>query len=89
MAPPFLTSALDGSEWPASRPGHFILGEIAHIILWIRGWVGPRIDLDDVKQRETSSLCRESNTGIPVRSLAMPNELSRFPLSLYNQMKVL
>jgi hypothetical protein len=23
VTPPFLTSALDGSEWPASRPGHF------------------------------------------------------------------
>jgi hypothetical protein len=25
----FLTSALDGSEWPASRPGRFIAGEIS------------------------------------------------------------
>jgi hypothetical protein len=27
IAPPFLTSALDGGEWPASHPGHFTPGE--------------------------------------------------------------
>jgi hypothetical protein len=29
IAPPFLTSALDGGEWSASRPGRFTVGEIA------------------------------------------------------------
>jgi hypothetical protein len=27
VAPPFLTSPLDGGEWSASRPGHFNLGK--------------------------------------------------------------
>jgi hypothetical protein len=27
IAPPFLTSAIDGGEWSASRPCHFIPGE--------------------------------------------------------------
>jgi hypothetical protein len=29
ITPPFLTSALDGGEWSASRPGRFTPGEIA------------------------------------------------------------
>jgi hypothetical protein len=37
----FLTLALDGGEWSASHFGHFILGERAPGIHWIRGWVGP------------------------------------------------
>jgi hypothetical protein len=37
----FLTSALAGSEWLASRPGRFTPG--TH---WIGGWVGPRAGLD-------------------------------------------
>jgi hypothetical protein len=27
MAPPFLTSALDGAKWSGSRPGRFTSGE--------------------------------------------------------------
>jgi hypothetical protein len=42
----FLTSALVGGEWSASRPGRFALG--TH---WIGGWVGPRTGLDDVQRR--------------------------------------
>jgi hypothetical protein len=30
----FLTLALDGHEWSASCPGHFISGEGAHGIYW-------------------------------------------------------
>jgi hypothetical protein len=37
-----LTSALNGDEWSASRPGHFITGESVPGTHWIRGWVGPR-----------------------------------------------
>jgi hypothetical protein len=29
IAPPFLISALDGREWPASRPGRIASGETA------------------------------------------------------------
>jgi hypothetical protein len=34
-----LTSALDGSEWSGSRPGHFTPGEKAAGNHWIGGWV--------------------------------------------------
>jgi len=43
-----LTSALDGGEWSASRPGRFTLKERAPGIHWIGGWVGPRAVLDAV-----------------------------------------
>jgi hypothetical protein len=46
IAPQFLTSALDGGEWSASRPGRFTPGERAHGTHWIGGWVGPRAGLD-------------------------------------------
>jgi len=41
----FLTSALDGGEWSASRPGHFTPGETAPGTHWLGGWVGPTVDL--------------------------------------------
>jgi hypothetical protein len=47
IAPPFFISALVGGEWSASRPGRFTPG--TH---WIRGWVGPRVDLEAIKKRE-------------------------------------
>jgi hypothetical protein len=37
----FLTSALVGGEWSASRPGRFTPGEIAPGTHWIGGWVDP------------------------------------------------
>jgi hypothetical protein len=44
----FLTSALAGGEWSASRPCHFIPEEDPRTH-WIGGWVDPRAGLDDVK----------------------------------------
>jgi hypothetical protein len=41
-----LTSALDGGEWSASRPGRFTPTERAPGTHWIGGWVGPRAILD-------------------------------------------
>jgi hypothetical protein len=49
IAPPFLTSALDGVEWSALCPCCFTPGETAHGTHWIGGWVGPRAGLDVVK----------------------------------------
>jgi len=43
----FLTSALDGGEWSASRASRFTPG--TH---WIGGWVGPRGVLDAVVKRK-------------------------------------
>jgi hypothetical protein len=41
----FLTSALDGGEWWASRPGRFTPGERAPVAHLIKAWVDPRGDL--------------------------------------------
>jgi hypothetical protein len=41
-----LASALDGGEWPASRPGRFTPRETTPATHWIGGWVGPRAVLD-------------------------------------------
>jgi hypothetical protein len=43
-----LTSALDGDERSASRPGRFTLKERGSDTHWIGGWVGPRAVLDAV-----------------------------------------
>jgi hypothetical protein len=46
----FMTTALVGGEWSASRPGRFTTGERAPGTHWIGGWVGPRTGLDDVEK---------------------------------------
>jgi hypothetical protein len=56
-----LTSALDGGEWSASRPGRFTSRERAPGTHWIGGWVGPRAVRDAVVKRKIPSSLRESN----------------------------
>jgi hypothetical protein len=56
-----LTSALDGSEWSASHPGHFTPRERAPGTYWIGGWVGPRAVWDMVVKRKIPSPHQESN----------------------------
>jgi hypothetical protein len=63
----FLTSALAGGEWSASRPDHFNPGERAPGTHWIGGWVDPRAGLDDVEKRKFVTL-----TGLGVQSLSRP-----------------
>jgi hypothetical protein len=46
----FLTSALVGGEWSASRPCRFTPRVKAPSTHWIGGWVGPRAGLDDVEK---------------------------------------
>jgi len=61
----FLTSALHGSEWSASRPNPFIHKERVpdtHLI-------GPRAGLDTVTKRRNPYLCRVLNSCRPARSL--------------------
>jgi hypothetical protein len=43
-----LTSALDGGEWSAARPGRFTPRERAPFAHWIGCKVGPRAILDAV-----------------------------------------
>jgi hypothetical protein len=56
-----LTSALDGGEWSASRPGCFTPRERAPDTHLIEGWVSPRAVLDAVVKRKILSPRRESN----------------------------
>jgi hypothetical protein len=46
----FLTSALGGGEWSASRTGHFTPGERAPYTHWVGGWVYTRACLDGVEK---------------------------------------
>jgi hypothetical protein len=64
-----LTSALDGGEWSASRPGRFTPKEGALGTHWIGGWVGPRAVLDAVVKKKIPSPCRESNPTTPIIQL--------------------
>jgi hypothetical protein len=63
----FLTSALVGREWSASRPGRFTPGERAPGTHWIGGLVGPRASLDDVEKRNYLTL-----PGLELRALGHP-----------------
>jgi hypothetical protein len=49
----YLTSALAGGEWSASRPCRFTAGERAPVTHWIGGWVDR---LDDVEKRKFLTL---------------------------------
>jgi hypothetical protein len=60
-----LTSALDGGEWSASRPGRFIPREKAPGTHWVGGWVGPKAILDLVLKRIPSPRW-ESNSRTPI-----------------------
>jgi hypothetical protein len=48
----FLTLALVGGEWSASRPGRFTPEERVSGTHWIRGWVGPRAGLGNMEKRK-------------------------------------
>jgi hypothetical protein len=61
-----LTSALDGGEWSASRPGRFKARERAPGTHWIWGWVGSRAGLDAAVKRKIPSPSRESNLRTPI-----------------------
>jgi len=55
----FLTSALDGSQWSASRPGHFTPEIRASGTYWIGDWgEGPEACLDAVAERKIPILCQ-------------------------------
>jgi hypothetical protein len=54
----FLTSALAGGEWLASRPGRFTPGERAPGTHWIGGWVDPRAGLNDMEEWKFLTLPR-------------------------------
>jgi hypothetical protein len=80
-AVPFLTLALDGGEWSASRPGRFTAGETEPVNHWIGGWVGPRASLDTVEYRKIPCPCRKSNPSRPAHSPSLYR--LRYPGSLH------
>jgi hypothetical protein len=61
IAPPFLTSVLDGGEWTASHLCRFTSGETAPSNHGIGSWVGRRAGLDALKR--TIFHYRELNPG--------------------------
>jgi hypothetical protein len=56
VADVFLTSALVGGEWLASRPYRFNPKERASGTHCIGIWVGPRASLDDIDKRKFLTL---------------------------------
>jgi hypothetical protein len=54
--PHFLTSAVAGDEWSASRPSRLTSGERDPGTQWIGGWVDPRAGLDDLEKRKFLTL---------------------------------
>jgi hypothetical protein len=63
----FLTSALVGGDWSASRPGRLPPGERSFDTNWKGGWVGPRAGLNDVEKRKFLTL-----PGLELRPLCRP-----------------
>jgi hypothetical protein len=64
IAPLFLTSALDGGEWSASRHGRLTPRERAPDIHWKGGWVGTIAFLDAVENRKISCPCRNRTAAV-------------------------
>jgi hypothetical protein len=63
----FLTSALVGGEWSASRPGRFTPRESSPGTHQTRGWVGPRTGLNDMEKRKFLPL-----PGLELRPIGRP-----------------
>jgi hypothetical protein len=69
----FLTSALAGGEWSASRSGRFTPGERALSTHWIGGWVNPSAGLDRVEKITflTSPALKLRPLGRPARTSSL------------------
>jgi hypothetical protein len=57
----FLTSALKGDEWSASRPGRLTTGVRAPGNHWTGGWVDTRASLDAVAKRKNPIIAPAGN----------------------------
>jgi hypothetical protein len=71
----FLTSALVGGEWSASRPCRFTPEKRTLVTHWIGGWVDPRAGLDDVEKIKFLTL-----PGLELRPLGRPDSQSLYRL---------
>jgi hypothetical protein len=75
LAPPFFTSALDASEWSASRPDPFTCGEKAPGVHWIGGWVGLTAGLDATENKKLTLLPGIEPGPSSSQPFAIPTEL--------------
>jgi hypothetical protein len=66
-----LTSALDGGEWSASRPGRFTPRGRAPGIHWTGGLVGPSAGLDVVSKRKIPDPRWDSNHNHSINQLVV------------------
>jgi hypothetical protein len=79
MAPPFLTSALDGGEWLDSLPGPLYPRINSHRVRFIGNWMGPEARLG-VMEKSLLPL-----PGIEPRFLDRPSRsLVAIPTDLYH-----
>jgi hypothetical protein len=69
IVPPFLTSALDASDWSASRPFCFNPGKTARGIHCIEGWVDLRSGLNAMEKRKVFADKQHPPLGRPTHSL--------------------
>jgi hypothetical protein len=76
-----LTSALDGGEWSASRPGRFTPRQRDPGTHWMGEWVGPRAVLDAMVKKKIPSHSRESNPGTPIVHPVAKSYTDNYPLS--------
>jgi hypothetical protein len=74
----FLTSALAGGEWSASRLGRFTPRDRALRTHWIGGWVDPRAGLDGVEKNlylcsslKVTDMCTFLYLPLPLSSLSL------------------
>jgi hypothetical protein len=67
----FLTSALYGGEWSASRHSRFACGEGVPGTHWIGGWVGPVASLDTLTKRKIIVITPAGNWTPIVHRVAM------------------
>jgi hypothetical protein len=75
----FLTRALVGDEWSASRPCRFIPGERALCTHWIGCWVDSCAGLDDKKKWKFFTL-----PVLELRSLVVQPVVSRYTFTCYS-----
>jgi hypothetical protein len=76
IAPPFLTSTLDKSEWSASRPCRVTPGKTEAGTHCIEGWVGHRVGLEVIGRRKIYLPCQKCN---PDSSVVRPVSLVAIP----------
>jgi hypothetical protein len=81
----FLSSALAGVQWSATRPGRFAAGERATVAHWIGGWVGRITGLDDVEKilDRTRTRTPDSSVVKPVSSRYIDHAIPASLVILY------